>query len=263
MKSKEKHPERTIRPPASDADAVMSASGDQQGVLRLPPELVGKHKKERRQASASTADADLLRRVAEGDWRAIETVYLRHSQDLLNFIVRRYRWLDEHAAEDVVSDVFLRLFQHRHNLRITRNIRNYLLSVARSMVDDRYEGQLAADRKFSADTQSSNLSPHVAMEQDEMAQQVTQAVDSLAESHRLALELSQTGSSAKQIAALSNCTEKAARRRVEKAKEQLKLALSRCGRSCVMGTPRQEQCPALTKELYCLKRLYAKKLRSQ
>lgn len=111
--------------------------------------------------------------------------------------------------------------------------------------------------------QASDLSPHAAMEQDEIAGQVAQAVDSLAESHRLALELKQAGYSTKQIAAIVNCTEKAAQRRLEKARVQLRLALSRCGPSCVMGTPRQDQCPARAKELYCLKWLFIKNLRSQ
>jgi RNA polymerase sigma-70 factor (ECF subfamily) len=240
----------------------MPVLGDQQGTLRSNSGLDDEHKKKNWQTLASSSDADLMQRLAGGDRRAFETLFLDHRQDLLNFIHKRYLSLDDHAAEDVVGETFLRLWFRRHSLLITRNIRNYLMSVARSVVADRYEGQLAADGKLSADTQSSGLSPHAVMAQDEIAQQVARAVDSLAESHRLAMELRQTGSSAKQIAAISNCTEKAAQRRVEKAREQLRLNLSHCGPSCVMDAPRLGRCPAQAKELFCLKWLYSQQLRS-
>jgi len=99
------------------------------------------------------------------------------------------------------------------------------------------------------------------MERAEIAEQVATAVDSLARSHRLAMELGQAGLSHKQIAAASNCTEKATRRRKEKAWSQLRLRLSKCGSSCVMGTPRQERCPARSKEFTCLKYLALRALR--
>jgi len=61
---------------------------------------------------------------------------------------------------------------------------------------------------------------------------------------------------AKQIPATSNCTEKAAERRVEEARAHLRIILAPRGSSCVFGTEREEECRALEKNLYCLKWLY-------
>jgi DNA-directed RNA polymerase specialized sigma24 family protein len=111
------------------------------------------------------------------------------------------------------------------------------------------------------DIESPDPSPHAALEQAEIAEQVAKAVDSLARSHRLAMELSLAGLSHKQIAAISHCTEKAARRRKEKAWGQLRIRLSKCGTSCVMDTPGQGQCPARARESTCLKYLAFQALR--
>ena len=99
------------------------------------------------------------------------------------------------------------------------------------------------------------------MEREELIRAVGRAVASLSESRRQALELSGSGLSAKQVAAISNCTENAARRRVQEAREELRLLLAPCGRSCVMGTESEEECPARKNTSCCLKWLYLNTLR--
>ena len=103
------------------------------------------------------------------------------------------------------------------------------MSVVQSVVADQYAGQLAAGRNLPFEVESNEPSAHTAIEQAEMEQQVARAVDSLTHAHRLALALSQAGLTHKQIAAVTHCSEKAARRRTEKARQHLRLILSRCG----------------------------------
>jgi len=250
MKEEEEHSHRAIWASAGNAEQDLSAPS------------VGRHREDSSQASISPAGTGLLRDTALPNRRDLEALYLRYRQELLGYLVHKYR-LDEHTAEDVIEDTFLRYWERSPNLRIKGNIRSYLTSVARSVVADRYARQRTVEGNLSLDIQSPDPSPHTAMEQAEIAQQIAQAVDSLAESHRLAMELSEAGLSYKQIASTSKCTEKAARRRKEKAWEQLRLRLSQCGPSCVLGTPRQGQCPARTKDLVCLKYLAFLSLRSR
>ena len=193
------------------------------------------------------------------DKRSFETLYLRYRNDLLTFIVRRYR-LDESTAEDILSDVFLRFYQRRRHIQIKGNLRNYLMSMTRNAVADWFEKHADDADSLSVDVPSLGVSPEEAVEMNEIAREIGRAVDSLTESQRLAMELSESGLSYKQIAAIHNCTEKAAQRRVEKAREQLRQALSHCGPSCVLGTPQQDQCPAKTNNIYCLKYFIIKQM---
>ena len=211
-------------------------------------------------AAGPDVDSALVRLTAAGDREAFATLYLRHRPYLLTFVARRYS-LDEHAADDVAGEVFLRFFQRNHDIQITGSLRNYLIGLARNVVADRYGRQDHHEVKFPADVPSPGLSAHGVMEQAEIAEQLAHAVDSLADSHRLAIELRQAGLYYKQIAAVANCTEKAARRRAEKARAKLRFSLSRCGPACVMGTGREDQCPARTKNAYCLKYLFLNTLR--
>ena len=225
-------------------------------------ELMNMHHRQRNHASALSTDAELLRRAAEGDRQAFESLYLSHQQDLLTFICKRNRRsMGYHAAEDVVSEVFLRIWRYRHCLTSVRNFRAYLMGIAKNLIADAHRDQVTEVVELPQETASSVCSPDAAMEQQELARQVACALDSLAESHRLALELSQAGLSHKQIATIAGSTEKAARRRTEKARAQLRISLSRCGPSCVMGTSHQRQCPAQAKEYCCLKYMCFKVLR--
>ena len=212
-------------------------------------------------AAPGPPDADLLRRLAAGDREAFETLYLRHWQGLLNFITRRYPSLDHHAAEDVASETLTGLWPDRHRLVCVLNLRAYLKGIAQRFIAEELADRMADMRELSVNMASSALSPGDAVAQDELARQLTRAVETLAKSHRMALEMSQAGVSAKRIAAISNCTEKAAQRRVEKAREQLTRALSRCGSACVMDTHGEKECPARKENLYCLKFIYRRVLR--
>ena len=215
----------------------------------------------RQQQEDPPADAELLRSAAEGDRQAFEILYLRHRQDLLSYISKRYQWLDEHAADDIAGEAFLRIWRDCDRLGYVRSLPAYLKIIAKNIVARRFRARRPGEVELGSCVAAPGPSPGETSEWDEVSRQVAQAVKSLAKSHRLALESSQTGLSAKQIAAGIGCTENAARRLVQKARKHLAHVLSRCGDSCVMNTDRQEQCPAFVKDFYCLKWLYVKSLR--
>jgi hypothetical protein len=125
MKGQEEHPDRAIRAPAGDAG----------------PGLHGEREDETPRASTSSAGDGLPRVIAFGDRRDFETLYLRYRQELLDYIARKYQF-DTNTAEDVLEDTFLRYFQRSPNLRVRGDIRNYLMSVAHSVVADQHTGKL-------------------------------------------------------------------------------------------------------------------------
>ena len=62
----------------------------------------------------SEPDGVLLRRTAEGDTAAFESLYRRYAAKLLHFVTGLLK--DPQRAEDVVQNVFTRLFLYRKSL---------------------------------------------------------------------------------------------------------------------------------------------------
>jgi len=213
--------------------------------------------------ATAQADADLLRRVAEDDRPAFEALFHLYRPGLLNFVAQQNRSLDEHAAEDVVSEVFLRVWRDRRRLRCVRGLRAYLRGIAQNVVARGYRGETFNVGELPPDVASPTPTPDAAMERDELGDQIAQALASLAQSHRHVIELLQDGLAARQIASTADCTPKAVGRRLAKAKTQLRCILSRCGDSCLIDQQRPEQCPARKENLHCLKWLYISRLRSE
>ena len=207
-------------------------------------------------------DNTLLVQAASGDRIAFENLYIRHRPALLGFVRSQYS-LDGQTAEDVIGDVFLRLFQRIHKLSIAGNVQSYLRAMARNIVVDRGRQSLNAHNDQIYNIESREPSIQTILEQGEISQKITQAVDSLAKSHRMAMALYQVGLTYKEIAMELHCTEKASQRRVEKAKANLKLSLSLCGRSCVIGTSCHNQCPSNKNYFLCIKQLYFQALRKK
>lgn len=84
-------------------------------------------------------DAQLLARMADGDRQAFECLYRRHAPRVLGFA--RGMLKDHARAEDVVQDLFLKLYLSRRNIKLSgdsldaylyRAARNAVLNILRS-----------------------------------------------------------------------------------------------------------------------------------
>lgn len=72
----------------------------------------------------------LLTAVAAGDVQAFSTVYYHYQEDLYKFVLRLVKV--PALAEDVVQDIFLKVWEARLQLGEVRFFRGYLFSVARN-----------------------------------------------------------------------------------------------------------------------------------
>lgn len=65
-------------------------------------------------------EAELIRRVAQGDRPAFERIYSMYSHPLMSYAMRMVR--DRMLAEEVLQDVFLRIWKHAksYDLRLSR-----------------------------------------------------------------------------------------------------------------------------------------------
>jgi RNA polymerase sigma-70 factor (ECF subfamily) len=76
------------------------------------------------------SDAELVRRIRAGDERALEVVFRAHYAGMASFVQRYVRSSD--LAEELVQDVFLKLWSKREQLTEIETFRTYLFRAARN-----------------------------------------------------------------------------------------------------------------------------------
>ena len=83
-------------------------------------------------------DRELMALVREGDFSAFDELYQRHSERVRRFLFT-LTW-DQDTAEDYLQESFLRLYRARHNSASWRDLRSYLIRIAKNVY-------LAQDRR--------------------------------------------------------------------------------------------------------------------
>ena len=81
-------------------------------------------------AAMPAGDAELVRRIRAGDERALEVVFRAHYAGMASFVQRFVRSPD--LAEELVQDVFLKLWTKREQLAEIETFRTYLFRAARN-----------------------------------------------------------------------------------------------------------------------------------
>jgi RNA polymerase sigma-70 factor (ECF subfamily) len=78
------------------------------------------------------SDITLLNQLAAGREEAFTQLYSRYSPGVYNALMIYIK--DEHQADDLLQNVFVRLWEKRGELYEVKNIENYLFILARNMV---------------------------------------------------------------------------------------------------------------------------------
>ena len=80
--------------------------------------------------SSESNDHQLLRRLARGDMQALSAIYDAYSTVVYHLLLARVA--DRERAEELLMDVFMALVQRGRGLAQIRDLRAYLLQVARN-----------------------------------------------------------------------------------------------------------------------------------
>lgn len=78
------------------------------------------------------SDVQLFAALRQDDARAFEAIYMRYSPMLLNFVGRMLK--DNLRSEDVVQNIFIKLYSQRKSLAADTNLKNYLFVCAKNEV---------------------------------------------------------------------------------------------------------------------------------
>jgi len=87
-------------------------------------------RKRKKPDPALLADAEVMKRVREGDTEVFSVIIRRYQNSLLNFFRRLGVYTD---AEDMVQECFLRIFRNRMNYRETARFTTFLYRVGRNV----------------------------------------------------------------------------------------------------------------------------------
>ncbi len=121
---------------------------------------------------------DLVRR--QDDYRAFEKLFDRYYAVLCHQVCRLVHC--PHRSEEVVSDVFIRIWKNRDALAINKKVKHYLYSAVRNQAID-YLRKMARERPFNGeikqDYQSGYCSPADQIIGKELDAKVQSAIDSL------------------------------------------------------------------------------------
>ena len=141
----------------------------------------------------TTADPDvLIERCLRGDQQAWEAIVRQYWRRVFNVA---YKFVGRHdEAEDLTQDVFLKIFKSLGTFDRRANFQTWLVSVSRNLCIDHYRSvrkeRETIDRDVNADDlspASADVSPHVALERRDLAQELRRALDELPDALRTAV----------------------------------------------------------------------------
>ncbi|HEY6065184.1 MAG TPA: RNA polymerase sigma factor [Thermoanaerobaculia bacterium] len=162
-----------------------------------------------------TTDEDLVATAAAGDPAALEALFDRYHRDLFRFLRRVAEPAD--AAEDLVQEVFLRVWKSARSFRPDGSFRGWLYRIARNAAADEFR-------------KSSRLAPvGVAVSPEDLPApervpgELAAALARLAAADREVLVLARFhGLSGAELAAALECSTGAARVRLHRALKRLR-----------------------------------------
>lgn len=81
-----------------------------------------------------------LTELKQGCGKAFENIYMRYSGKLYNFILTISNG-NTYLAEEMVQSAFVKLWEVRGNIDLTKSIHSYLSTIARNMLYNNYQRQ--------------------------------------------------------------------------------------------------------------------------
>jgi RNA polymerase sigma-70 factor (ECF subfamily) len=172
----------------------------------------------RENAASSPRDAE----------HAIATAFELYHTEVYSFLRRTTR--DEHAAEDLLQEAFVRLFNEVRIGRPPDNIRAWLYRVASNLAIDRGRRRLSVVRFLAAQPQDTNTgpvadSPEADVIRRERRRDLEAVLATLPPEARTALLLSSEGFSGEEIAVAIGRTHAATRTLLVRARRRMRAAL--------------------------------------
>ena len=171
-------------------------------------------------SKAEISDKQLAGQIKKGQTYAFDQLFDRYSQPLYRFSKSLLK--NHEDAEEVVQEVFFRIWKKRDELNERRSFQSFLFSIAYNLIVDQFR-QRVKDQKYEQflikQAQQNYLNPGNELEYKELKKQVNKAITELPEQRKKIYQLSRKdGLCYKEIASRLNIKSKT-------VENQLNLAL--------------------------------------
>ncbi len=162
----------------------------------------------------NTVDADS--NPVKIDESNFETIYREYWRSLYDFI--RIKVQDRDAAEEILQETFVNLWERRDHLRII-NIRNYLFTAVKNRIIDYFKQKLFADLSEVSESPSPDY-PHFL---DELEESIKMAINDLPPKTREIFKLNRVeGRSVREISVFLKIPERTIEYHISQATKSLK-----------------------------------------
>lgn len=220
-------------------DMTWLAVPDSRFSLRSPPPAAAEQDESRLQAAQAgppktqEADAALALRLRQRDEAALSEVYDQHSGAVFGVL---NRLLGDAAAQEVLQDVFLRLWERPESYDPARaGLKTFLLVMARSRALDRLRATRATLPLFTEDgaelpLPDSGPGPVARSEDAQRREQIRAALSQLSAAHRETVERAYlAGESREEISGAMNVPVGTVKSRLNYALKHLRVVLESAG----------------------------------
>ena len=136
-------------------------------------------------ALSALTDAELMQRIGRGEHAAFDTLYNRYARRLGGFFLRMLAY-DTAKAEDMVQELFVRVWTYRKEYRSDQPFASWLYAMAYNLCKNEYRHETVRQAYVEELRQREEAThePTEAMERDELRQRLRQAVQSLPTAQR-------------------------------------------------------------------------------
>ncbi len=118
----------------------------------------------------------LLEQFKKGDRSAFGHIYMEYSPKVYRF-ARRYM-TNDNDVEEIVQDVFVRLWEARQSVNPALNFDNYLFTITRNLIFNRHRARV--NELYFQDTVLASLEQEYYMPEDEIVtQDLSQFIDKI------------------------------------------------------------------------------------
>lgn len=172
-------------------------------------------------------DKDLMLLVAEGDREAFTCLYHRYFYYLFTLAMRYIK--DESEAEDVLQQVFIKLWQMRDSGAIKDNVRGYLFAMTRNSIMNYVRDKnrlLQRNYRLSQEIGEEEQDIWVMADKNDLISEMKKAIDGLPPQQKRVANLRCEGLSNQEIASRLHLSLNTVNSHYTKGLKALKTALS-------------------------------------
>jgi RNA polymerase sigma-70 factor (ECF subfamily) len=167
-------------------------------------------------------DLHLLSRIKTGDNRALDCLFTKYYTPLCRFASFFTSRAD--LAEEIVADVFFKIWEKRESLNIEKNLRSYLFTATRHTCINYMKQEKQAMEELSEDIVEGTPGPEDELLFHELESRVSELINFLPQKRKAIFQLNRfEGFTYNEIAEILSLSAKTVENQMGKAIKQLKL----------------------------------------